>query len=70
MLLRSPAGDGLAALLDERARVGDTLDPLAHREASALVLLPYRLVAAHLQRQAPAAFDLVDFGLPGHGRGF
>jgi hypothetical protein len=55
--------------LVERAGVDDEVHPLADRELAELVLAGDLVGAAHLLRQFDAQLQLVDLGLPAHGRG-
>src|SRR6218665_124141 len=50
----------------ERARIGDGLDPFAHRQLAGVFVPLHFLGAAHLLRELLAPLQLVDFGLPGH----
>jgi hypothetical protein len=61
------AGD--PAALDERVAVDQPHDALACVQEAAFGPFLEGVATAHLQRARPAALDLVDFRLPGHGVG-
>ena len=52
----------------EAARVEQPLQALAHGEPAGRVLALHALVAAHLPGQLLAAAQLLELGLPAHGR--
>ena len=52
--------------LAKAPRVDQSVDPLADGELPAVVLIPDALLAAHLVGHVLAAFDFVEFRLPGH----